>query len=310
MKAIILGFVAALLLATPALADISSEERFQGAFRNLMAAVSSETEGLGDGELSKDEKKALKGLQKASKIASKLDEVGIDKKSLKKVGKIVKTLEKVTDTTGESEAKSVGLLLPAVQSAMEDLVFAIRSVIEAAENDAEGQQDELDISKNIEKVGKALDKALGKLDGANELWLSHGKWAKAWGNWIKAWAGCVKAETLAQKFYEKEQKAGGGVAGLTFDVDGKLVNKTGEDVQLTDLIYDLTFKVPDAPKQSIKLKLSEISPESLPIDLGTDAFDPALYSSIWQNLKFIPGISITGKIVYVTTAGNLTFNFK
>jgi hypothetical protein len=315
MSKFVLSIVVTLLLAAPALAQETPEEMFRNAYEDVIFTVARERAALEEAEeLDKAEKKALKAFTKVEKMAAKLADKygtpGTDKKSLKKVGKIVKTIEKAVDTQGGVDTKSVGLLLPAVQKAMSDLFDAIRTVVEDAESEAESEQGELTFEKYIRKVAKQLDKAFDKADAGDMYLTSYAKWAKAWANYLKAVTTYVKAAVIAGKLYEKEQRASGGVNGLVFDANGKLVNNTGGTVQLTDLIYDLTFKVPNAPQQTVKFKLSDVSPQSLPIDLGTNAFDPTTYSQIWSGLSVIQGIRITGKIVYQTTAGNLTYKFN
>jgi hypothetical protein len=296
----VLGILVLTILAGPAVAlDSDPDEDFRIAVEALLGAVSNKLDDLDGEDLDKAEKKVMKSLGKVEKLGISVD-VEIDKGWLKKFGKVLKAVEK---------AKKYDSGLVAIDSAVANLKTAVDRVLATLAEEAEDAQDDLSTDKYFGKIGKKIDKALGKLDGIDGLWSS--RFAKAWKNYVKAALALEKTIETAEKYYDKELSKGGLPAGVSFDSDGRIVNDSGDTLWLNDLIYDLSFNF-NGVKQTIKFKATEVTPAgTFPIQLGTGStgFDPQTYSSVWQNYASLD-INIKGKLVYRTSAGDLTLNFK
>jgi tetratricopeptide (TPR) repeat protein len=296
---------ALLLLAAPALADVPVEDMFESKLDSLGDAIQNRVDALSSAQdLDKSEKKVLKALQKALKLGEKIDGEVVEKKALKKLGKAMKQVEKALKASETS--------LSAIESALSELKTAMEDVVEAARDDAEAEQEKLTSSKFVGKVDKKLESAIGKLSGIDALWAE--RFAKAWAFYVKAFLGFEKALSAAEKYYEKELKSSGLLDGFRFGADGQLINESGKDIQLLDILYDLKISISGVGTQTFKFKMSDEAPNgTLPIDLGDGTFDPATFNfgqiaSVWNLISGF-GISIKGTMVYKTNAGNLTYKF-
>jgi len=294
------GILAVVLLAAPALAIQTPEDNFKSSVASLLSAIADKIDDLSAQDLDKVEKKILKALEKAEKVGIAIT-VEIDKKALKKLGKMMKSVEKALKVSDFS--------ITSIETALASLKSALDLVVDDIEKDARAEKDKLSDDKNVGKIDKKIGKAFDKLTGINLLWSE--RFSKAWSTYVKSILGYEKAILTASKLYEKELKKGGSIAGLSFDADGKLTNTTGKEVFLKDLIYDLKITI-SGVTQTIKFKLSDVdTTNSLPISLGSGAgaFDPKTFSSVWSGLGGL-GLKITGTITYDTTAGPLVFKFK
>jgi len=298
------GILAVLLLAGPAFSIDTPEDTFKSSVASLLSAVADKIDDLSAQDLDKVEKKILKALTKAEKIGIAIT-VEIDKKALKKLGKMMKSVEKALKASESS--------ITSIETALDGLKSALDLVVDDIEAEAEAEKEKLQEEKNAGKIEKKIDKAFTKLSGIDSLWSE--RFSKAWATYVKSILGYEKAILTASKLYDKELSKAGVLDGFKFDSDGKLINTSGGNVNLLDLIYDLKISVPGAPAQSFKFKLSDEAPNgTLPIAMGAGTFDPGTYNfgaiaQVW-NLVGGFGIKVSGKIVYVTSAGNMTYKFN